>query len=1121
MTQPMKTAGEVDILVVEDSPTQAEQLCHLLQANGYSARAAANGRLGLEEIQRRKPTLVISDIVMPEMDGYALCAAIKGDPELRDIPVVMVTSLAGIQDIARSLECGADNFIRKPYDPKALLARVEYVLLNRELRKNSKLQLGMEVYMGGRKHFISSEREQIVDLLISTYEEAVQMNAELQARQQEIAASNRMLRALYRIAADMNSVTTEAEVCELALRGVLELPDFRAGWIFLDDGAGGLRVAATCELPAILAAPGCLDGGCRCQHMLRSGELRRGAAVVDCERLQKQGGNSVGLHAHVSVPLTIGIQTLGVMNVAGDAELAFSADDLRLLEAVGSQLAIAIQRAQLYQHLEELVGQRTAALQKEVIERTRAEQKVASLNRIYAVLSGINTTIVRVRDRDMLFQETCRIAVALGRFRLAWIGLVDAADGCVRPTAWMSERQADSAGDIVLSAADCADLRRGPFAQAVHEQTSVTCNDLGTAKDVFPAEAYAHGCRALAVFPLLQDGSTVATLALYAAERDAFDAQELALLMELAGDVSFALDYLRKAEQVNYLAYYDVLTRLPNRALIHDRLDQILQARRHEGEERGTVALLLLNVERFKSINDTFGRRVGDILLKLVAQRLGESLGGTDHLARIGNDHFAAILVDVNDTEIARQIDEGLLSSLGRVFEIEGNTLHATFKLGVALYPSDGDNAETLFANAETALRKAGASQERYLFYAPAMNARVSELLTLQNKLHRALENGEFVLYYQPKVDLRNGTVIGLEALIRWRDPDNGLVAPSEFIPLLEETGMILDVGRWVLRQAVADHAAWHAQGLQPQRVAVNVSAAQLRRKDFLVTVEQALARHPEGGNFLDLELTESILMEDIDASVRLLHEMRERGVKIAVDDFGTGYSSLSYLKRFPIDYLKIDASFVRDIVSSPDAAAICVAVVGLAHNLRLEVIAEGVETDGQMNYLRRHQCDQIQGYLFSQPLPADQLAQLLRESRTLSLPTAATDERKSLLIVDDEASILSALKRVLRRDGYEIFVVGSAAEGFDVLAEHEIQVILSDQRMPEMSGTEFLSRVKDLYPDTIRIVLSGYTDLEAITGAINRGAIYRFLTKPWDDEQLREHLREAFRHYAAGKRRK
>ena len=1107
------TPDHVRILIAEDSPTQAEQLRLLLSSAGFAVSVAGDGREALGMAFAEPPTLVITDIVMPVMDGYELCAAIKADPRLKDVPVVMVTSLAGIQDIARSLECGADNFIRKPYDPKTLLTRIEYILLNLELRKTSKVKIGMEIYMGGKKHFIASGREQIVDLLISTYEEAVHMNEELQLRQQEIALSNRTLNVLYRVAGDLNRVTTEDDVCQQALRGILELPLFRAGWIDLADCNGKLHSVAASALPPPWPETLASTSDCRCQRMLGTGELRHGAVLIDCDRLPRGDGKPP---SHITLPLMVGEQRLGLMNIVAEEDLPLGADDLRLLESVGNQVAIAIQRAQLYRHLEELVSLRTAALQEEIVERTRAEARVAGLNRIYAVLSGINSAIVRLHEPLALFNEACRIAVDEGHFGMAWVGLLDADGQSGHFVAGIGPQDFTDrhfAVDTYRPDSLC------PVGKALHTQRPAFCNDISDGPDagLFLNAARQHGYRSLIALPLLREQRNVGVMMLYAGESGFFDDKELLLLDELGGDISFALEYIAKSEQLDYLVYYDALTGLANRSLIHDRLQQLLQAPRAEPDGGSLVALVLLNVERFKNINDSYGRHSGDALLKQIAERLAGALGSRDHLARLGSDHFAVILADVDEvTEVARVLSDILLPSLDRPFVIDQHDLHIIAKAGIALFPSDGNDADTLFANAETALHKAARAEEPYLFYAPPMNARVTEQLTLENKLHKAVAREEFILHYQPKVDLQSGQVIGLEALIRWQDPDNGQIPPKNFIPALEETGLIVEVGRWALEQAVADYEAWHAAGLQPPRIAVNVSAMQLRRKDFLSTLDRVLSRREGERNYLDLELTESILMEDIEANVRRLGAAREMGVKIAIDDFGTGYSSLSYLKRFPIDQLKIDESFVRDITTDPDAAAICIAVIGLAHNLKLKVIAEGVETDAQMNYLRRHRCDEIQGYLFSRPLPAEQCAQLFAGHSALKLPAAEAGTAKTLLIVDDEPNVQQALRRVLRKGGYEILTASSAHEGFDILANHTVQVILSDQRMPGMNGTEFLSRVRELYPDTIRIVLSGYTDLETITEAVNRGAIYRFLTKPWDDDLLREHIREAFRHQEA-----
>jgi diguanylate cyclase (GGDEF)-like protein len=974
----------VDILVVEDSATQAEQLRFLLEQENHRVRVAANGRLALAEVRARRPTLVITDVVMPEMDGYELCATLKADPAFKQIPVVIVTSLSGIQDIAKSLECGADNFIRKPYDPKTLLARIEYILLNRELRKTGRDPTGMEILMGGQKHFIASGREQIVDLLISTYEEAVHMNEELQAQQREIALSNRTLRVLYRIAGDLNRVAGEAEVCEHALQGLLELPDFAAAWVCLDDGAADMRTFGSAHLPAALRQPGALEGDCRCRRMLRSGELRHGTALVECDRLQKFAPAAAdGASSHASLPLTVGEQCLGVMNVVGVASEAFSSETLRMLEAVASQLAVGIQRAQLYGHLESLVDQRTAALQAEIVERVEAERKVASLNRVYAVLSGINATIVRLHDRLELFKEACRIAVEAGKFRLAWIGLVDPDGRHVRALAWKSDwgEATECGNEFALAEREPVDAGVGLIGQALREHRVAACKDIASANgEIFPRSAVALGCNSQAVFPLLVGGGVAGVLVLYAAEPEFFDeAMEVELLKELAGDIAFALEYIRKEEQLDYLAYYDALTGLPNRKLIHDRLKQLLQPERRAEGEPEQVALLLLNIERFKSINDTFGRHAGDLLLQNVAMRLTEALGTADRLGRLGGDHFAALVSGFDaPAEVAHLLDDTIFPCLRQAFPIDDNDLYLAFRVGVAVFPGDGRDVDTLFANAETALLKAGASEEGYLFYAPQMNARVSEQLSLENKLHRALEKEEFVVYYQPKVSLHDGKMVGLEALIRWNDPETGLVPPDAFIPVLEETGMIVEVGRWVLEQSIADAVEWDLRGLDPPRVAVNASATQLRRKDFLRTLESTLAKGPGERAYLDLELTESMLMEDVEANIRKLRTVREMGLRISIDDFGTGYSSLSYLKRFPIDYLKIDQSFVREITSDPEAAAICLTVVGLAHNLKLRVIAEGVETEAQRSYLRQHQCDEMQGYLFSRPLPAVECERLL-----------------------------------------------------------------------------------------------------------------------------------------------
>jgi EAL domain-containing protein (putative c-di-GMP-specific phosphodiesterase class I)/CheY-like chemotaxis protein len=372
------------------------------------------------------------------------------------------------------------------------------------------------------------------------------------------------------------------------------------------------------------------------------------------------------------------------------------------------------------------------------------------------------------------------------------------------------------------------------------------------------------------------------------------------------------------------------------------------------------------------------------------------------------------------------------------------------------------------------------------------------------------------VLYYQPQMSLRSGEIIGMEALVRWQHPLRGLVSPMEFIPLAEETGLILPIGEWVLRTACAQNQTWQAAGLPAVAVAVNMSARQFEAQDMVALTKQVLRETGLDPNYLELELTESAAMGDADAFIGVTEGLKRLGITLSIDDFGTGYSSLGYLKRFALDRLKIDQSFVRDIVQEPDSAAIAVAVIALAHGLGLSVIAEGVETEAQLNFLRIRGCDEMQGYYFSKPLPAAEFEPLLAARCKLDISADAALPGLTLLLVDDEPHVLASLKRLVRREGYAILTATSAAEGMDLLATHEVAVVMSDQRMPLMTGSEFLAKVRVMYPDTIRIILSGYTDLKAITEVVNRGEIYKFLEKPWEDAALLETLREAFRHYEA-----
>jgi len=377
------------------------------------------------------------------------------------------------------------------------------------------------------------------------------------------------------------------------------------------------------------------------------------------------------------------------------------------------------------------------------------------------------------------------------------------------------------------------------------------------------------------------------------------------------------------------------------------------------------------------------GRHTGDALIKLIGERLQSAFFDRDSLARVNGDLFAVLLTEIKDeSDIARIFEEKIIGRLNEPFTVAGQELRISVKAGVAVFPIDVTEPDALFSSAEAALREAKASNDRYLFYARKMNAQVAERLKLENKLRRAVERQEFVLFYQPKVDLLTEHVTGLEALIRWNDPDAGLVLPSLFISLLEEMDMIIEVGAWALKWAVSEYAAWLETGLRPPRISVNVSPLQLKRKDFVAMVQQAIATAGNPDHGLDLEITESVMMEDIDSNIVKLKAVRELGVGIAIDDFGTGHSSLRYLARLPIATLKIDRAFVQGMTTNPDDMAIISAIISLARNLNLKVVAEGVETEEQSKFLRLLKCDEIQGFLFSKPVPAAQVPLLLERGR-------------------------------------------------------------------------------------------------------------------------------------------
>jgi len=442
------------------------------------------------------------------------------------------------------------------------------------------------------------------------------------------------------------------------------------------------------------------------------------------------------------------------------------------------------------------------------------------------------------------------------------------------------------------------------------------------------------------------------------------DQQRVTYCISLIQDIT---PHLQAQQEIRQLAYFDTLTGLPNRQLFRERCSDLLSQ-----AGKNTVGVLILDLDRFKGINDTFGHEVGDLLLQAVSERLVDCLGKDAILARLGPDEFAVALPDIDSPERVSFLAEKILLNLAAPIELEDQPLYCSASIGLALYPTDGSNVDTLIKHAGVALHRTTEQGSSYRFYAPEMNLITCQRLAMETHLRQALERQELSLHYQPQIDLCSGRVIGMEALLRWDSPALGSISPARFIPLAEETGLILPIGEWVLETACKQARQWHQAGFATLRMAVNISGCQFKQADFIDCIDRILQATGLDPEYLEVELTESIVMERSEETLLTLTDLKVRGIKLAIDDFGTGYSMLSYLKYFPIDRIKIDRSFVRDITTDSDDAAITEAIVVMAHSLKLKVLAEGVETEEQLEFLRRCGCEEVQGYYFSRPHPVD-----------------------------------------------------------------------------------------------------------------------------------------------------
>jgi diguanylate cyclase (GGDEF)-like protein len=583
-----------------------------------------------------------------------------------------------------------------------------------------------------------------------------------------------------------------------------------------------------------------------------------------------------------------------------------------------------------------------------------------------------------LRNRAELLDELCRIAVKQGGYDRVAISLVDANAKSLTP------RACAGVDSPALRSADMSSLDgqsdlSSISANAVLAGAPRIINDLEgeAASSAQHGLWLAEGWKAAAALPLLIDGTAIGSMTLVSGQRGAFDEAELGVLLELAANLCFALQYLDKDEALQFLSYYDGLTGLAKRHLFCQRLAKLVSGTNAER----SLAVIVFDVQKLGSFNDSLGRYVGDRLIAEIAARVKQAFQNSECAAHFGGGTFALVL---SDLEGAGGGDAGqvLQRSAGPLFLepflIGGQELRPTIRAGIAFYPHDGNAADALVQNAEAALKAAREDNEKCLIYSMVTQRPTSRSVAMETRLTAALEKQEYLLHYQPKVNVATGAIVGLEALLRWQDVQTGLVPPAIFVPLLERSGAIVEVGGWVIQQAARDCERWMSLGAAPVRVAVNVSPLQLRRRDFVPGMLSSVTPLARAAGGIDIEITESMLMQDIELSIRKLEELREEGIGVAIDDFGTGYSSLRLLSRLPVDTLKIDRSFIQGIAQAPHAMTLVSTVISLARAFDMRVVAEGVETSEQLDLLRVMGCDQAQGFYWGRPVPSSQVPAMI-----------------------------------------------------------------------------------------------------------------------------------------------
>ncbi len=1060
------------VLVIDDEPNNCHIVNEILEGQ-YAVCSAASGEEGLQRVAEYKPDLIILDLLMPDMDGYEVCRRLKKAPLSADIPVLVVSALGQAEDKLLAYQVGADDYMVKPFNNRLLRAKIQVLLQRRQIQKMQLQQLldlmphGISVRDASgtlllvNQHFCDFYGQPPSALIGIPISEVIKSSAHID----RIREQNR--------------------------RVLLE----QQGLSIVED------------------------------------QLTDARGQTHCMHISKTRYNHGDQQAILTVATDISAQK--------KAELALRDKHQQLQEAeqlagIGSwEWDILADRFTWSDNLYRMLGVTPEQLPLLNWETTK---RFFLAEELEPILTGLDAVINEQGRYDQEHSMVCDDASLICVHAKAVV--IEDADGrpvrmrgtvqdisarrqqqaLQRLTALMFEQMADM---VIIT---------DPGSRIIEVNaafTRITGYSREEAIGQTPALLRSHHHPPAfynAFWQLLnQQGRWQGEIWNRRKSGDLYPSWlNVCALTDPQGKLSHYVGISRdlseqkQAEQrLYYLTNYDIQTGLPNRSLLFRELEDALEQVTKTGDK---LALIKVRINDFNLINESLGHLQGDAYIGEVATRLLAIVPDQKGVGRIDSNTLGIILPDLASPEALLPFLQQILAMDQDVVRLQDQDAPVSLNIGLSVFPSDALHAQGLMEKAVIALDQ-GQQRGRghFEYYAAGMNNQAHGRLQIQADLRKALENNEFYLQYQPKVDFNKGQIIGAEALVRWQHPQRGFIPPSDFIPVAEDCDLIRELGAWVLKEACRQARIWRVSGVLNGSMAVNLSTLQLQDPSLVAFITELLVTEQLPAQALELEITESVLMQNPEQAVDILQRLRKLGIGLSLDDFGTGHSSLHYLSRLPVDKLKIDRSFVQQFEHHAEDALIINTIISMARGLGLKTVAEGVETASQCAYLQKQQCDELQGYYFSKPLRAIDFEHFVADDPRLNESVLQDHQQRTLLLIDDDPHILSSIKRLLRREGYQLLLAQTGQEAKTLLAQHAIQVVVCDQRMPDLNGVDFFHELKQTHPQIVRMMLGGHIDATAMNQAIHQGEIYKYITKPWDDAELIETLSSAFDKYDIG----